>query len=312
MQKKLPRKISPQLATLIKKAPNGEEWIHEMKFDGYRILSFIQDDIRLFTRGNHDWTDKFESIASELKKLKLHNTILDGEVVALDEKGLPNFQSLQNALSLKKESELAYYVFDILVYKGKDITQKELIARKDVLKKCIPDNSIIRYSDHIQGNGEQVFKNACKLGFEGIISKNIYSCYTQKRTRNWLKVKCTARQELVIGGFTKPRGERGYFGSLLLGYYQDKEFIYCGRVGTGFNQNSLRELHTLLSKYKITTPPFKDPPVDKNIESWVKPIIVAEIEFQEWTDDGLLRHSSFKGIRQDKPPCSIKRERSVR
>ena len=239
----------------------------------------------------------------------LHHTILDGEVVALDKKDLPNFQLLQNAIKDQEETTLVYYVFDILVYKGKDLTGEELITRKNLLQTLIPKHSlIIHYSDHIQGNGEQVFKKACKLGLEGIVSKNIHSHYVQKRTRNWLKVKCIKRQELVIGGFTKPRGERNYFGALLLGYYQGKEFRYCGRVGTGFTQNSLKELHTLLSKYKTTKSPFKNSPIDMDIESWVKPKIVAEIEFQEWTQDGLLRHSSFKGIRNDKSPNSIKRE----
>jgi bifunctional non-homologous end joining protein LigD len=218
---------------------------------------------------------------------------------------------LQNALSEKDSSSMIYYVFDLIYSDGYNLTNTPLVERKKLLNELIPSVSSpsVRYSDHVIGNGPAVFKNACKLHLEGIISKAADSPYTQKRTRDWLKIKCISRQEFVIGGFTKPKGSRKFFGSLLLGYYgKDKKLHYCGHVGTGFNEESLSQLAKKLEAVKTTKMPFVAIPKDVKNATWVKPNLVAEVKFLEWTRDGILRHPSFKGLREDKSPKKIIRE----
>jgi bifunctional non-homologous end joining protein LigD len=307
----LPKEIFPQLATLVDKAPETDNWIHEIKFDGYRLIAHIEKKVKLLTRGQKDWTDKFLSIEQALKILNLKNSILDGEVVVLDKKGHSNFQLLQNALSEEDSKvEMVYYVFDLLYYQGYDLTDLDLLKRKELLKKILSNHSSdnIRFSDHVVGNGEALFKKACKLSLEGIISKEIHSMYNQKRSKDWLKIKCSNRQEFIVGGFTQPQNSREYFGSLLLGVYKNQKLIYCGHVGTGFDSATLKQLHAILIKNKTHTMPFESVPLTSNVASWVKPNIVIEVEFTEWTQEGILRHPSFKGIRQDKPADKIKRE----
>ncbi len=308
----LPKVIHPQLATLVDKAPIGKEWLHEIKFDGYRLLCFIEDKIKFITRGQQDWTSKFEKLASQMRKLKeLQGTVLDGEVVALDQNNHFNFQMLQNALHHDKKIHLVYYVFDLIYYKGKDISHLELLERKKILKKILAklNSNAVRYSDHVIGKGQQTYKNACQMSLEGIMSKNIHSEYDQKRSKNWLKVKCTHRQEFVVGGVTKPKGSRGHFGSLLLGYYdENKDLHYCGHVGTGFDNNSLKDIFLLLNKHTTAKSPFVQPPIENNLLTWLRPKIVIEVEFLEWTSDGMLRHPSFKGIREDKAPSKAFKE----
>lgn len=304
------KKIKPALAVLVDKPPRGDNWIHEMKFDGYRLICMIDKSIRIFTRNQNDWTDKFGELVAALKKTKLKDAVLDGEIVAHDEKGKPSFQALQNTLSDEANGQLIYYVFDLIAYQGYDLTSLDILTRKAILKKAITkaDKKIIRYSDHIKGNGEKTFDNACKLGFEGIVCKSADSIYLQRRTRDWLKVKCTHRQEFVIGGFTKPRGSRAYFGALLLGFYEKGKFKYCGRVGTGFNEASLKSLYGELKKNICKTSPFDDHIPGRDIKAWVKPKLVVEVEFTEWTEEGSLRHPSFKGIRKDKKASAVVRE----
>lgn len=299
---KLPTAIQPQLATLVSAPPKGKKWLHEMKFDGYRLLAVIEEDVKLITRGQQDWTHKFKKLALALKKLKLAGTILDGEVVAIDQRGHPNFQLLQNSLSTKIPMQIIYYVFDLIFYQGQDVSKLHLIERKAILRKILPKKSaLIHYSDHIQGQGEKVFKTACELGFEGIISKQIDSHYIQRRTKNWQKSKCVQSDEFIIVGFTKPKGGRGYLGALLLGQFsKDNQLHYCGRVGTGFSDASLKEIYTLLSKIKIKESPFVEKVPMQDFGSWVEPKIVVEVEFNERTQEGILRHPSFKGIRADK------------
>ncbi len=306
----IPTHIPPQLATLVDKPPNDDDWIHEMKFDGYRLLARLDKEVSLITRSQHDWTKKFEPLRAELEKLHLTDTILDGELVALDKNGLPNFQLLQNAIKNITKSKLVYYVFDLLYYQGYDLTPLPLIERKTILEKILPQNHpSIRYSGHIQGNGDKVFKKAAKLGFEGIVSKNINSPYIHKRTKNWLKIKVNQRQEFVIGGFTEPSGERAFFGALLLGVYDaNKTLHYCGRVGTGFTTASLNELYVLLKKRKSNKCPFAEQPLMNDLISWVKPTMIVEVEFKEWTSEGILRHASFKGVRQDKKSIEVTHE----
>lgn len=308
---KFPITVPPQLATLVDKAPTGDDWIHEMKFDGYRLLAVINKQTTLITRSQNDWTHKFETLASELDKLNLRGTILDGELVALDQKGLPNFQLLQNAIKTGN-TKFVYYVFDLLYYQGYNLTTLPLIERKAILEKILPQNHpSIRYSDHIQGNGEKVFKKAAKLGFEGIVSKHIDSPYIHKRGKNWLKIKVSQRQEFVIGGYTKPSTDRP-FGALILGIYDDNNKLqYCGRVGTGFSDSSLQELHILLQKNARKKCPFAKAPPMNDLISWIKPTLIVEVEFKEWTSEGILRHASFKGLRADKEPIQVTKEQAT-
>lgn len=307
----MPVNITPQLATLVSKPPASDEWLHEIKLDGYRLICFIKNNIvRLMTRGHQDWTAKFPNLVKKIKELNLPNAILDGEVVALDKNQRSDFQLLQNLIHEKDTSALVYYIFDLIYYDKYDLSETPLLERKNLLEKIIAGgDTILRYSDHLIGNGQAVFEKACTFSLEGIVSKNINSFYMQKRTHNWLKIKCVKRQEFVIGGFTKPGGKRSHFGSLLLGIYDKKKnFQYCGHVGTGFTEQTLKTVAKLLESYKTTHMPFtKKPPKIKNV-SWVEPRIVAEVEFAEWTRDGILRQASFKGIRTDKSPKKIIKE----
>lgn len=310
-KKTLPKEIFPQLATLVSEVPQYDNWIHEIKFDGYRLIAHIKTNVKLITRGQKDWTKKFEIVKKELEKLKLKNTILDGELVVLDKNGHSSFQLLQQALSDESSDvSMIYYVFDLLYYNGYDLTNLGVLARKSLLKQILSKHpsDIISFSDHVVGNGNALFQKAKKLSLEGIISKEMDSPYAQKRTKNWLKIKCTNRQEFIVGGFTKPQNSRQYFGSLLIGVYKNKKFIYCGHVGTGFDSNILKQLYELLIPLKMINMPFERVPDANNVAIWVKPSIVIEVEFTEWTEEGVLRHPAFKGIRQDKPPIEIKRE----
>lgn len=309
---RLPNFIQPELTTATE-APSGDNWLHEMKLDGYRIITIINaKKIRLMTRGKQDWTEKFSAIATALKQFPFTNTILDGELVALDKKGLSQFQLLQNVLEYNKKINLYYYIFDIVYCGGYDLSRVRLIERKNLLKHILdhwPDKpDIIRYSDHIEGDGAKVFQTACELGMEGIVSKRADSFYQQRRSHDWTKTKCSHRQEFVIGGYTDPERSRQYFGSLLLGYYDNKKhFIYCGHVGIGFDQDTLKSFSETFEKLHQIKSPFYNSPNVKNT-CWVKPQLVIEVEFREWTQDGLLRQASFQGLRRDKNPKDVHRE----
>ncbi|HEX2549914.1 MAG TPA: DNA ligase D, partial [Gammaproteobacteria bacterium] len=310
----MPEEISPQLATLVSVTPEGSDWLHEIKFDGYRILTFLKGkNIHLMSRRGIEWTKKFPNIANAIKKHFKQNIILDGEVVLLDKQNKSNFQLLQNALDENKVSQFIYYIFDILYYDQYDLMLQPLIERKKILQKILPpQDPILRFSDHIIASGMEVFKKACEMNLEGIISKEIHSIYQQKRTKSWLKSKCIQRQEFVIGGMTMPGGARNHFGSLYLGYYDKKGILkYCGNVGTGFNQASLKTIYDKLQKIIIKENPFDVRPPGITSARWVKPIYVAEVEFIEWTKDGMLRHPSFKGLRMDKSPKKIHREKKI-
>lgn len=315
-KKSQPSEFKPQLATLGTSVPAGDNWLHEMKFDGYRILAFFeQGKVRLVTRNGNDWTRKFPTLAKALAQLPIKSAILDGEVVSLDVDGRPDFQQLQNLLKRGDDKEIVYYIFDSPHYGGYSLQKTPLIERKELLAqlfKSLGDNPTIRYSDHITGQGNTVLNNACQLGMEGIVSKQTESGYIEARSSAWIKSKCTKRQELVIGGYTKPTGSRVGFGSLLLGYYDNGKLIYSGRVGTGFNSTSLRQIHKELKKIKAEISPFDHPlePAQARGATWVEPGLVAEVEFTEWTDDGLLRHPSFQGLREDKPAKQIVREKA--
>lgn len=312
---KLPQRIFPQLATLVDAPPKGKTWLHEIKFDGYRMITYKDGNlIRLMSRNNKEWTAHFDKIVGAIKKLPQKKLILDGEVVVLDKAQHSNFQLLQNAIKSNEKVAFIYYIFDLLYYADFNLMHLPLVERKAILHKLIPsvNGPILRYSDHVIGSGDKIFNKACDLGLEGIISKEAHSQYEEKRSKNWLKVKCIKRQEFVIGGYMPPKKGRDCFGSLCLGVFNPKkEFVYCGNVGTGFTQASLEEIFKQLKKYKTPINPFNPHPPGIKTAIWVKPKLIAEIEFTEWTNEGSLRHPSFKGLRMDKSPSKIIREREA-
>jgi bifunctional non-homologous end joining protein LigD len=316
---KQPPTLRPQLATLATAVPQGDRWLHEIKFDGYRILAFFdKGKVRLVTRQGKDWTHRFRSVANAFESLPLRNGILDGEIVAMNEQGISEFQRLQNSLKRGDDEALVCYLFDMPYCENIDLTSTPLVERKELLQRLIriqsPKNDgTLRYSDHILGQGNEILEHACHGAMEGIVSKVVDAGYQQARTRDWLKVKCLKRQEFVIGGYSKPSGNRLGFGALLLGYYRNKELIYSGRVGTGFTTDSLRQLKVELKKRVVASSPFVEPPAraDRRGVTWVNPELVGEVEFTEWTQDGLLRHPSFQGLREDKPAQQVVREEPV-
>lgn len=310
----MPRDLTPELATLVDDVPVGDEWLHEIKFDGYRLLVFIdRGKVRTLTRKANDWTDRFPGLIPAFESLPARQAILDGEVVIVAPNGTTSFQMLQNVLNNDRHDELVFYAFDLLYLDGKDLRGAPLIQRKEALRALLDGDTAggrVRYSDHVLGNGGPFHAQACRMNLEGIISKRADSRYTSKRTKEWLKVKCSKRQEFVIGGWTDPKGSRTGFGSLILGYYRGDQLIHAGRVGTGFNDETLRSLHARLKKLAAAKSPFADygqrrAPKDVH---WVKPELVGEVAFTEWTDEGILRHPTFQGLREDKSAREVVRE----
>lgn len=314
-----PKTIKPQLAVLSDEAPQGDDWLHEIKFDGYRFLAFLKDgEVTLRTRNGHDWTTKFPSIANNLKPLKVDSAVLDGEIVVLNAQGHSDFQALQAMLKHKEQATPRYYVFDLPFCDGLDLRKVPLIHRKKRLEHLLRASNLdpqIAYSDHVVGNGESIVAKACGMALEGIISKAISSPYVSRRDPTWLKSKCGQRQEFVIVGFSDPQGSRAGFGSLLLGYHnKDNKLVYAGRVGTGFDRELLIDLYRKLKRLERKDWALDEPPPaqERRHAHWVRPSLVAEIRFTEWTRDGVLRHPAFVSLRSDKPASQIVREALIK
>jgi bifunctional non-homologous end joining protein LigD len=307
--------IEVQLATLTSVAPNSDEWIHEIKLDGYRIVARIEDGkAQLLTRRGNDWTARAPKLAETLAALPLHNAVLDGEMCSVRPDGRSDFQGLQNALSESRSGSLIYYAFDLLFLDGHDLSVLPLTERKAALAALLDrakEQKQVRLSDHVFGGGVAFFAEACKHQLEGIISKRANAPHHPGRSKDWLKIKCIARQEFVIGGYTLPAGARTHLGALLVGVREGDTLRYAGKVGTGFSQKSLRELHARLLPLSQSTPPFVNPPKGAAFRAarWVAPTLVAEVSFTEFTKDGHLRHPSFQGLRDDKPAAAVIRER---
>jgi bifunctional non-homologous end joining protein LigD len=303
-----PEFVKPQLATLVEEVPTGDDWIHEIKFDGYRTLCRVdQDDVRLLTRTAQDWTSKYGPMAKEAKKIPADSALLDGEMVWVDDKGQSHFQGLQNALSEKNYRRIVYYVFDILFLNGQDLRDVPLVDRKALLEKLLKSSKSrkILYSRHWTNQGPAMYRKSCEMKLEGIISKKARSKYHSGRDGDWLKNKCTLRQEFVIGGYTdSPRADRP-FGALLMGAYNgDGKLHYLGKVGTGFTGETLHDLKKRIAPLEVDASPFVNNPKVAQAH-WVKPKLAGEVEYRTWTADGLLRQASFQGLRLDKKARDI-------
>jgi bifunctional non-homologous end joining protein LigD len=307
---------SLQLAQLVDEAPEGDDWLHEQKFDGYRILASLDHGaVELHSRRFNDWTEQFPSVAEAVSHLRAKRAVLDGEVAVVMPDGRTSFQALQNAFG-RRDANIVYFVFDLLELDGEDVAKLPLERRKEMLVKLLgkkPDG-VIRYSDHVIGHGGEFFRLACKQGLEGIISKRRDKPYIPGRGSSWQKTKCLLRQEFVIGGYTDPEGARTHVGALLVGYHEEGMLKYAGKVGTGFSMKTLVELKKALTPLEMAKCPFGPEPsrswTGPN-RHWVAPRLVCEIAFSEWTNDGRLRHPSFQGIREDKPAKDIIRERAA-
>ncbi|HUH13006.1 MAG TPA: DNA ligase D [Longimicrobiales bacterium] len=307
----LPRTPKAQLATLVPDAPPGRDWLHEIKFDGYRILARIERGrVRLLSRSGKDWTERFPGVAGALGALPCRSTLIDGEVVAFTEDGVSDFQRLQNASA--SGEDLYYVAFDLLHLDGWDVARSPLTARKGLLERLLADGpAALRYSDHVVGSGPEFHANACKLQLEGIISKRADRPYVGGRGKDWLKAKCLRRQEFVVVGWSEPKGSRTALGALLLGVHDDEgRLVAAGKVGTGFTEASLRQLLRRLEPLEREGSPLADPPRGAAARGvhWVEPELVAEVAFTEWTADGSVRHPSFQGLREDKPAAEVVRE----
>lgn len=314
VEKAMQRSVRPELATLVDKPPGGGGWLHEIKLDGYRILARIDEgSVVLYTRAGNDWTAKFPSVAQRFSRLPLRSAWIDGEVVFMKEDGTTSFEGVQTALSEGDDSSLDYFAFDIVYYNGYDISSWPLADRKKFLKYILKagKDAGIRFSEHVEGKGGEFFSNACRYGLEGVVSKKADARYFQGRSASWLKTKCHLSQEFVVGGYTEAKGSRYGFGALLTGVYDKKgRLLYTGRVGTGFNEETLKQVWERLKRTKAQRPPFINPPSGPEAKGvhWTRPGLVVEVEFGSWTRDGVMRHPSFKGIRDDKPPAEVLKE----
>lgn len=317
-RKKFPDRITPQLATPVEKPPEGDLWLHEIKYDGYRILTFKKNSVvRLVTRNAKDWTERFEALEKPLAALPVDSFVIDGEVVVRRADGTTDFQALQNVLKNRRAGRLVYYAFDLIYLDGFDLTRSPLAERKRTLRRLLAGqhrDSALQFSDHILGGGPTVYQHACRYALEGVVSKRSDAVYRQRRTRDWVKSKCLERQEFVVGGFTRSTGSRTGFGALLLGVYTAAgELRYAGRVGTGFDRKTLHMLSRDLESIEQADSPFATHLSGEEIRGvrWVKPVRIAEVEFSQWTADGRLRHPSFKGLREDKAAEDVKREEAA-
>lgn len=318
-QARTPNQLKPQLATLVETVPEGPEWLHEIKFDGYRIMASLENgSVRLWSRNGKDWTARFSSIAASLEKMPAASAVLDGEIVAIESNGVSSFGRLQQALSEERTGDLVYQVFDLVHLDGESLRDTPLHARKRVLSELFDlasfkEQANVRFTEHLEGEGTELLEHACQLGLEGIISKHADASYRATRNRQWRKIKCVRHDELLIGGYTKPAGKRSGFGALLLGKRSDTgKLVYAGKVGTGFSDRQLKTLHARLRKLKEVECPFDSCP-EQHGAHWVRPELIAEVQFAEWTKEGRLRHPSFRGLREDKNPEDIRMsEPSVR
>jgi bifunctional non-homologous end joining protein LigD len=312
----MPAWVDPQLATLTRERFSDPAWIFERKLDGERCLAFAgPDGVRLMSRNKHEITSRFPEIAQAIAELRRGDVVADGEIVAF-EGSQTRFEKLQQRLGVASPSSqlladfpVFYYMFDVMYAEGRDTRPLPELERKRLLAAMFSFRDPLRFTEHRERDGEALSVQACRDGWEGLIAKRADAPYHGGRTRDWLKFKCENAQEFVIGGYTDPQRSRVGFGALLLGYYQDGELVYAGKVGTGFDNATLLRLHDRLARDERDSPPFARghlPP--RRGVHWVEPRLVGEVGFSEWTDDGELRHPRFQGLRDDKEPREVVRE----
>jgi bifunctional non-homologous end joining protein LigD len=299
------------LATLIDAPFDGRDWIFESKWDGFRIVAAIEKrSVTLYSRNGMIVSGNYMSIAKALEKVK-KDAVIDGELVAIDEHGISRFQLLQNAL--RTAANLRYCIFDLMFLGGKDLRGLPLVERKERLRALLPKDPMLIYSEHRPEHGKRYFKEAQKAGLEGVIAKRADSRYLSgTRSKDWLKIKTARRQEVVILGFTAPRRTRPYFGALVLAMREGNAWRYVGHVGTGFSHAALEAIHAKLWRLRTSSSPFKQRVKDEAVTTWVKPKLVAEVRFSEWTDSGEMRHPAFLGLREDKKPTDVGLEKEAR
>ena len=299
------------LATLVDEPFDDDNWLFEIKWDGYRAIgSVINGKTDLYSRNNISFKEKYSPVSEALKDFD-SSVVVDGEIVCLDEHGFSRFQYLQN-WQRDAQGELVYYLFDLLWLDGYDLTALPLVERKNILRQIISGNDVTRYSDHIERNGKQFFEIAKKQGLEGIIAKNKNSNYEfDSRSKNWLKIKTAAQQEAIICGFTAPRHGRQYFGALILGVYENDELVYAGHSGSGFTQKTLKETWDKLRPLITDKCPFSTKPKTNMPATWVRPKLICEVKFQEWTHDHIMRVPIFLGLRIDKKITEVKKEKEM-
>ncbi|TPG23087.1 DNA ligase D [Variovorax guangxiensis] len=312
----LPETFAPQLATLATAPPaEPDDWTWELKFDGYRLLARVEKGkVRCFTRNGHDWTDKLPELARALAQLDVRSAWLDGEIVVLGENGAPDFQGLQNAFEKHATAAIVYWVFDLPFVDGEDLREQPVETRRERLGALLTDDLAprLRFSESFDALPRDLLASVTALGFEGLIGKHKGSTYASRRSAEWIKLKSQQRQEFVIGGYTEPKGSRAGFGALLLGVHDEKGALrYCGNVGTGFDCGRLADIKQKLDVLATDRSPFAegDAGVPRSVKAtWVKPRLVAEVAFGEWTRDHRIRHSVFQGLRSDKPARQVTRE----
>lgn len=318
----IPDRIAPQLATLVSAPPTGAGWAYEIKLDGYRILARIEGGgVRLFTRNGNDWTSKMPRLVRELEEFAVENAWFDGEVVVLGDNGIPDFNALQNAFDGNHTEGLTYFVFDLLYLNGDDLRPHALRHRRAVLEALFDDYSgDVRLNQTFHVDGSSMFESARRTGLEGIIAKRLDAPYRGTRTDSWRKIKSQLRQEFVVGGYAGRAGSRKEVGTLMLGVYDDKKRLrYAGSVGTGWKSDQAVALLAELKTLETDTMPFHPdyPPTRGRWsrraaggERWIKPAMVVEVSFVEWTPDGHIRHPTFQGVRRDKKATAVRRERA--
>ncbi|WP_434120421.1 DNA ligase D [Pseudomonas fortuita] len=313
----LPAQLSPQLATLVDSPPSGD-WRYEVKFDGYRILARIEgDDIRLFTRNGHDWSSKMPRQIAALRELGLDAAWLDGEMVVADENGAADFQALQNAFDTEHDEAITYYLFDLPFLGGQDLRQVALQGRRDTLRQLLErdESGVLKFSADFDEPVQSLLDSACRLELEGLIGKRADSPYSGRRSPDWVKLKCKQRQEFVVVGYTDPKGSRSGFGALLLALHDDDsgQLRYAGKVGTGFSTATLASIHARLKPLQIAKPALAKPPTGAEARGvhWLQPQLLAEVAYAQMTRDGIVRHSVFHGLRDDKAATAIDLERAM-
>jgi bifunctional non-homologous end joining protein LigD len=313
---KLPAQLKPQLATLVDSAPGGQ-WSYEIKFDGYRIMARIDHgEVQLFTRNGHDWTHKMPQQAQALAELRLESAWLDGEVVVTNEHGVPDFQALQNAFEAGRSGSIMFYLFDMPYLNGVDLREVPVEERRAALSTVLGghEQPLLRFSEAFDETPDALLNSACQMQMEGLIGKRLGSPYVSRRSGDWIKLKCKHRQEFVVVGYTDPKGARSAFGALLLGLHDrdSGELRYAGKVGTGFNETTLKSILAQLKPLQVKKAAVVNPPsgFDAKGVHWLKPSLLAEVAFAEMTKDGSVRHAVFHGLRNDKPAKAITEERA--